>query len=109
MLLLFSVSTKFIQDIVSNAAVQSAQPNLAMEDIRTFPCFVLTNDELETLTRYLDRKVIKIDKLVKKVEAAIDPLRESHSALTTAAVTGKVAVREPKTVTGVRHASAALP
>ncbi|AEG02569.1 restriction endonuclease subunit S [Methylomonas methanica] len=43
---------------------------------------------------YLDRETTKIDRLVAKVETAITRLQEYRSALITAAVTGKIDVRE---------------
>jgi type I restriction enzyme S subunit len=43
---------------------------------------------------YLDRETTKIDRMVEKVEAAIACLQEYRSALITAAVTGKIDVRD---------------
>ena len=42
----------------------------------------------------LDRETVKIDALVAKVREAIDRLKELRSALISAAVTGKIDVRE---------------
>ena len=42
---------------------------------------------------YLDRETAKIDKMMEKVEAAIEKLQEYRTALITAAVTGKIDVR----------------
>jgi type I restriction enzyme S subunit len=65
--------------------------------------------EQTAIATYLDRETAKVDKLVEKVEAAIARLQEYRTALITAAVTGKIDVREQATVKGARHASAALP
>ncbi|MDD9828150.1 MAG: restriction endonuclease subunit S, partial [Deltaproteobacteria bacterium] len=43
---------------------------------------------------YLDRETGKIDALIGKVEGAIALLREYRAALISAAVTGKIDVRE---------------
>jgi type I restriction enzyme, S subunit len=43
---------------------------------------------------FLDRETTNIDRMVAKVEAAIERLQEYRSALITAAVTGKIDVRE---------------
>jgi type I restriction enzyme, S subunit len=91
------VSTKFIQDIVWNSAVQAAQPNLAMEDIKAFPCLIPPLVEQRAIADYLDRETNKIDRMVAKIEEAIERLQEYRTALITAAVTGKIDVRN------VRH------
>jgi type I restriction enzyme S subunit len=91
------ISTKFIQDIVWNSAVQAAQPNLAMEDIKGFPCLVPPICEQQAITGYLDRETMTIDRMVAKVVEAIERLQEYRTALITAAVTGKIDVRN------VRH------
>ena len=45
---------------------------------------------------YLDRETERIDALTSKAEAAIERLQEYRAALITAAVTGKIDVREPE-------------
>lgn len=50
--------------------------------------------EQRAIAEYLARETTKIDRLVEKVEAAIERLREYRTALITAAVTGKIDVRE---------------
>ncbi|WP_310599662.1 restriction endonuclease subunit S [Desulfobulbus sp.] len=53
--------------------------------------------EQTAIAAYLDRETAKIDQLVAKVEAAIARLQEYRTALITAAVTGKIDVRESMT------------
>ena len=50
--------------------------------------------EQRAIADYLDNEAAKIDRMVEKVEAAIERLREYRSALITAAVTGKIDVRK---------------
>jgi type I restriction enzyme S subunit len=50
--------------------------------------------EQTAIATYLDRETLKIDRLVEKVEAAVGRLQEYRTALITAAVTGKIDVRE---------------
>ena len=45
------------------------------------------------ISDYLDRETSKMDRMVEKVEAAIERLQEYRAALITAAVTGKIDVR----------------
>lgn len=50
--------------------------------------------EQRTIAAFLDRKTAKIDSLNDKIKASIKTLREYRSAIITAAVTGKIDVRE---------------
>ena len=49
--------------------------------------------EQTAIATYFDRETTKIDRLVEKVKIAIDRLQEYRTALITAAVTGKIDVR----------------
>ena len=46
------------------------------------------------IASYVDRETAKIDALVAKVQEGIDLLKELRTALISAAVTGKIDVRE---------------
>ncbi len=50
--------------------------------------------EQVAIAAYLDKQTAKLDALVAKVESAIERLQEYRTALMTAAVTGKIDVRE---------------
>jgi type I restriction enzyme S subunit len=49
--------------------------------------------EQRAIADFLDRETTKIDKMIEKVETAIEKLQEYRTALITAAVTGKIDVR----------------
>jgi len=51
-------------------------------------------DEQRAIAAFLDRETARIDGLVAKVQQAIDLLREYRAALISAAVTGRIDVRE---------------
>ena len=51
-------------------------------------------EEQDAITDYLDRETRKINTLIDKARSAIDLLREHRTALISAAVTGKIDVRE---------------
>ncbi len=51
-------------------------------------------DEQRAIAAYLDRETAKIDALIAKVRQAIETLKEYRTALISAAVTGKMDVRE---------------
>ena len=50
--------------------------------------------EQRSIASYLDRETGNLDALVAKVREAIDRLKELRTALISAAVTGKIDVRE---------------
>ena len=50
--------------------------------------------EQRAIAAFLDRETARIDALVAKVRDAIDRLKEFRTALISAAVTGKIDVRE---------------
>jgi len=53
--------------------------------------------EQRAIADYLDRETNKIDRMIAKIEEAIERLQEYRTGLITAAVTGKIDVRN------VRH------
>jgi division protein CdvB (Snf7/Vps24/ESCRT-III family) len=59
--------------------------------------------EQRVIADFLDRETLKIDRMVAKVEEAIERLQEYRTALITAAVTGKIDVRN------VRQSGESLP
>ncbi len=65
------------------------QPDAARIEIAVPPLL-----EQRAIADYLDRETRRIDHLIARVEAALEWLAEYRSALITAAVTGKIDVRE---------------
>ncbi len=56
--------------------------------------------EQRAIAAYLSQQTGGLDQLIDKAEAATERLQECRTALITAAVTGKIDVREPATVSG---------
>jgi restriction endonuclease S subunit len=50
--------------------------------------------EQQKIAQFLDRETSKIDNLITKTRTSIDHLKEYRTALISAAVTGKIDVRE---------------
>jgi type I restriction enzyme, S subunit len=74
-------------------AVKSAVPGVDRNDIHPTKAAVPPLPEQHTIADYLDRETQKIDRMVSKVEKAIERLQEYRTAVITAAVTGKIDVR----------------
>lgn len=67
--------------------------SISSTSIRELPIAVPPLPEQHAISDYLDRETANIDRMVEKVEAAIERLQEYRAALITAAVTGKIDVR----------------
>jgi type I restriction enzyme S subunit len=58
------------------------------------PLPIVPLDEQAAIANYLNRETVRLDSLVQSIQQAIDKLREYRTALISAAVTGKIDVRE---------------
>ena len=75
----------------------SSMQNLTQEDFKDFICALpFSFDEQNEIVNYLDEKTSKIDTLIEKSNKSIELLKEKRTALISAAVTGKIDVREEK-------------
>jgi len=74
--------------------LRAAQPHLNAEELRgtiiTFPPL----PEQQKIAEFLDQETSKIDNLITKTRTSIDHLKEYRTALISAAVTGKIDVRD---------------
>jgi type I restriction enzyme S subunit len=70
------------------------QQNIGMNVIENLSIPLPPLPEQQAIAAFLDRETARIDTLVSKVEKAIDTLKEYRTALISAAVTGKIDVRE---------------
>ncbi len=76
------------------ATKDSAIPGLDREDAYTKDLCIPHLPEQRAIAAFLDRGTAKIDALIAKVRKAIERLKEYRTALTSAAVTGKIDVRK---------------
>ncbi len=74
-----------------------AVPSINEGQIREIRVPVPTADEQRAIAAFLDRETARIDTLIEKIRKSIDLLREYRTALISAAVTGKIDVREEVT------------
>jgi type I restriction enzyme S subunit len=70
---------------------------IRMDEWRSVKVPVPPESEQLTIAAFLDRETARIDALVTKVRDAIARLKELRTALISAAVTGKIDVREEVT------------
>ena len=92
--LLKLLSTPRVGDWLGIESVGSTMQNLNTSIIGQIPVAIPGLVEQRHISNFLDREAIKIDTLVAKVREAIDRLKELRTALISAAVTGKIDVRE---------------
>lgn len=70
------------------------QPSLRFEDLDRFKVPLPPSDEQRTIGDLIDHEAAKIDALISRIREAITSLREYRTALISAAVTGKIDVRD---------------
>ena len=72
----------------------AAQPGLNLAHIAKYQVPVPPIEEQQEIIEHLDREMARIDALIAKVGEAIEQLKEYRTALISAAVTGKIDVRD---------------
>ena len=85
---------RFIEEVVANSNGVS-YPAINASQIGELSITVPPIAEQRAIAQYLDQKTARIDTLSERATAAIERLNEYRTALITAAVTGKIDVREP--------------
>ncbi|MBY4804471.1 restriction endonuclease subunit S [Burkholderia cepacia] len=80
-------------DYVRDGGNETSQMNLSAGLIAKFKLSIPPVDEQTDIVSWLDSEVSKLDSLNTEAERAINLLKERRSALITAAVTGKIDVR----------------
>jgi restriction endonuclease S subunit len=75
-------------------SMRVAMPKVNRGKLAGCPLVIPPPVEQRAITTFLDRETAKIDALVAKVREAIERLKELRVALISAAVTGKIDVRE---------------
>ena len=85
---------RFIEEVVAYSNGVS-YPATNATQIGELSITVPPIDEQRAIAQYLDQRTTRIDELTERAEALIERLNEYRNALITAAVTGKIDVREP--------------
>lgn len=92
--LAFWLTTKFAQSTIWMGAVQSAQPNLSMESLGNITLPIPYPEEVEIILEKIQLELQTFDLLIEKAKSAIQLMQERRTALISAAVTGKIDVRD---------------
>ena len=87
-------SSVFIQALRATTDFIRDGQDLRYSQFVLVPLPIVSLDEQAAIANYLDRETARLDSLVKSIQQAIDKLREYRTALISAAVTGKIDVRE---------------
>lgn len=73
---------------------RAAQPHLNAEELASCLLIVPSPEEQRAIADFLDQATARIDALIAKVREGIERLKEYRTAVISAAVTGKIDVRE---------------
>lgn len=79
-----------VKSIKQTSGIQNLDQHQYLNEMAAFPKF----DEQVSVSDYLDQKTSRIDTLIAKTQRSIELLREHRTALITAAVTGKIDLRD---------------
>ena len=92
--LAYSIESRSLQDQIFNNENGVSRDALNFEQIGELVFARPAKMEQQTIAAFLDRETAKLDSLVAKMHNAIELLKEFRTALISAAVTGKIDVRE---------------
>jgi len=88
------LSTFVLNSQIDLWKLRAAQPHLNAEELGDTLILMCPRREQSAIADFLDRETAKIETLIAKVGEAIERLKEYRTALISAAVTGKIDVRE---------------
>jgi type I restriction enzyme S subunit len=88
------LSKYMLEGQIYTERLRAAQPHLNAEELGGFIVLLPPISQQHIISDYLEQETTIIDKLINKIETAINRLQEYRTALITAAVTGKIDVRQ---------------
>ncbi|MEM7348108.1 MAG: restriction endonuclease subunit S, partial [Chloroflexota bacterium] len=94
--LLYLVLSDNFTKFTVQKSMRVAMPKINRDDLNN-ECYIAlppTLQEQQATATYLDQETAKIDALIEKTQATIERLKEYRTALISAAVTGKIDVRQ---------------
>lgn len=94
--LFYSLQSESIQRQISVAMAGAAMPRITLEKLGNFIGVIPPHDEQKEIAAFLEKKIGKIDALIRELEGQLNELEEYKKAIIIEAVTGKVDVRDWK-------------
>ena len=91
---MWQLNAKSVYQQASVDAGGATSPHVNVETIKNFWLCGPSQTEQQAIARFLDLETVRIDALVARIRTAITRLHELRTALISAAVTGKMDVRE---------------
>ncbi|MDH0451042.1 MULTISPECIES: restriction endonuclease subunit S [Shewanella] len=91
--IVYWLSTEYAQSNIWQNAVQAAQPNLSMETLGNIYIPIPPEQEVITLVFEIQKQLLRFSHVIQNAEKAIQLMQERRTALISAAVTGKIDVR----------------
>jgi type I restriction enzyme S subunit len=92
--ILFYLQSGLLDIQISLLSRGGAQGFLSLGDIRNLIFFKIPTAEIHEIVTYLNEHTIKFDELIGRANFAIELMQERRTALISAAVTGKIDVRD---------------
>jgi type I restriction enzyme S subunit len=83
-----------LANFIASESMGSTVTHLRVEQIYNIPVAIPSEIEQTQIVEYLDEKTARIDRMVELNRQTIDKLKEYRTALITAAVTGKIDLRQ---------------
>lgn len=93
----YFLQSNFIIEQIKLVAVQSAQPNLSMQNLGNFPVVLPQLSEQQTIADYLNTKCAAIDNIITDKQKLIEKLSDYKKSLIYECVTGKREMTPPVT------------
>ncbi|MGI9949474.1 restriction endonuclease subunit S [Vibrio hyugaensis] len=86
--------TTFYWEWIGSSQIQATIQNVSAEKYNSFSVAIPPKAEVQAITEYLNSKLAHFDRLIEKALTAIGLMKERKTALISAAVTGKIDVRD---------------
>lgn len=90
----YFLQSSYTQNVIQRMKGGMGVPHLFQADLRNFTILCPPLSEQQLIANFLDSETEKIDTFINKISAQIEKLKEYRTALISAAVTGKIDVRE---------------
>jgi type I restriction enzyme S subunit len=93
----YYINSSFAQSFFTVEGWGSAQVNLSVPILQTLPIVEPPYKEQEEIVSFIQKSIVRIDEIVAKNKQIIEKLKEYRQSLITAAVTGKIDIKEEVT------------